>query len=126
MHLLITCSLCPRIDSYSMDFMNSTTWTTHYNVITQPLLAEVKAETGFAVSQDDLDHFCDCLNTHYCHGLQWPKGLTIDLFHRLWDELAWQRYNMFKYPTVEENAQVGIGFLLRELWQVKCYIFHLN
>lgn len=112
------CSLCPRAANYSADFLNSANWTSHYNSTTQSLLTAIKAATNFVVDEDDLDHFCDCLNTHYCHGLQWPTGMTSDLFHKLWAELAWQRYSMLKFPSVEENAKVGIGYLLRELWQV--------
>jgi hypothetical protein len=44
--------------------------------------------------------------------------VNSDLYHRLWAELTWQAYGQFKYPSVEENAQAGIGYLLRELWQV--------
>ena len=33
-------------------------------------------------------------------------------------ELAWQFYNSFKYPSIQENAQVGIGFLLNDIWKV--------
>jgi len=68
--------------------------------------------------QQGLDHFCDCLRTHKCHGLQWPKGMTEDLYEQSWMELAWQFYNSFKYPSIQENAQVGIGFLLNDIWKV--------
>ena len=118
-------SLCPRIANYSTEFMSSANWTAHFNNVTQPLLEEVKAKTNFEVDEDGLDHFCDCLNTHYCHGFHWPGNLDTDLFHRLWGELSWQRYNMFKFPSVSENAQVGIGYLLRELWQVRSRVAHI-
>ena len=68
--------------------------------------------------QPDLDHFCDCLRTHKCHGLSWPKGMTEDLYEQSWMEFSWQFYNSFKYPSLPENAQVGIGFLLNDIWQV--------
>ena len=70
------------------------------------------------LDEDDLDHFADCLRTHHCHGLPWPKGMTEDLYNKAWAEFSWQVYNMFKYPSVQANAQVGIGFLLKEMWQV--------
>ena len=116
----LPCSICPRSANYSTAFKRSTTWTSHYNNVTAPLLAQVNTATGFDIDVDDLDHFCDCLNTHYCHGLEWPSGISDTLFRSLWSELSWQAYNMFKFPSVEENAQTGIGHLLRELWQVRC------
>ena len=115
---VLFCSLCPKIANYTADFKRSSNWTSHYSSITEPLLAAVKTATNFDVDQDDLDHFCDCLRTHYCHKLAWPQGMNNDLYNRLWAELTWQAYSQFKYPSIEENAQAGIGYLLRELWQV--------
>ena len=112
------CSLCPRIANYTADFKHSSNWTSHYTSVTEPLLAQVKSVTNFAVDEDDLDHFCDCLRTHYCHRLGWPQGMNSSIYNALWTELTWQAYSQFKHPTVEENAQAGIGHLLRELWQV--------
>ncbi len=68
--------------------------------------------------EDDLNHFSDCLRTHRCHNLSWPKGMTESLYNRCWAELTWQVFTFFKYPSVSENAQVGIGFLLKEMWKV--------
>ena len=104
--------------NYSDNFHNSTMWTGHYST-TKALLNDIKLATNFSVDEDDLDHFSDCLRTHYCHSLAWPKGMTYNLYNRTWTEVAWQFYNSFKYPSVSENAQVGIGFLLKELWQVR-------
>lgn len=66
----------------------------------------------------NFSHFVDCLRTHHCHGLAWPKGMTEELYDRGFAELSWQTYSLFKYPTVAENAVVGIGFLLRKIWMV--------
>lgn len=44
--------------------------------------------------------------------------MTEDLYEQIWTEDAWQFYNLFKYPSLQENAQVGIGFLLLDIWQV--------
>ena len=60
----------------------------------------------------------DCLRTHRCHGLPWPKGMTEELYDRGFTELSWQTYSLYKYPTVAEMAVVGIGFLLKKIWMV--------
>ena len=70
------------------------------------------------IDKNDLDHFADCLVTHKCHGASWPDGMTEDLYEQTWTENAWQFYNSFKYPSLRDNAQVGIGFLLLDIWQV--------
>ena len=70
------------------------------------------------IDKNDLDHFADCLVTHKCHGASWPDGMTEDLYEQTWTENAWQFYNSFKYPSLQDNAQVGIGFLLLDIWQV--------
>ena len=71
------------------------------------------------VGEDDLDHFANCLRTHKCHDQPWPQGMTEELYNMTWQEFSWQMFNMFAYPSVQANAQVGIGFLLKEIWQVK-------
>ena len=42
----------------------------------------------------------------------------MQLYSRAWEELSWQFFSQAKYPSVEENARTGIGFLLRKIWQV--------
>ncbi len=66
----------------------------------------------------DLLLFSDCLRTHRCHNFSLPDGITDSLYDRTWEEITWQMFNSFKYPSVSENAQVGIGFLLKEMWKV--------
>ena len=67
----------------------------------------------------DLEKFVDCLTTYYCHNLTWPKGMTDKLYNISWNEMSWQTFTFFKYPTVANNSQVGIGFLLRDIWKVE-------
>ena len=54
-----------------------------------------------------------------------PKGMTKDLYDAIWDEMSWQYYNLYKYPSVEDNARVSIGFLLKHIWKVYCYNYEL-
>ena len=71
-----------------------------------------------AADLGNFSHFVDCLQTHHCHGLSWPKGMTEDLYDACFAELSWQMYSLYKYPSVAEMAVVGIGFLLKEIWTV--------
>ena len=68
--------------------------------------------------EGDLNHICDCLRTYHCHDLPWPRGMTSKLYELAWQELSWQFFSQFAYPSVQATAQVGIGFLMREIWQV--------
>lgn len=87
-----------------------------------------------SAGEQDLDHFADCLRTHHCHNLSWPQGMTDALYNRTWVEFSWQVFNLFKYPSVAANAQVGIGFLLKDIWRVcssvvlivSCIIMHCS
>ncbi len=72
----------------------------------------------FRLGEDDLSHFADCLRTHRCHKLGWPKGMTESLYDRTCADVRWQHFSFYKYPSVPKNAQVGIGFLLKEMWKV--------
>lgn len=48
--------------------------------------------------------------------------MTEKLYNMSWQEVSWQIFSSFAYPSVQANAQVGIGFLLKEIWQVMCNI----
>ena len=121
-----------------LEFRNSSVWNSHQNV-TKAVLEAISKAVNFPVGmkqdfnrglkfptspppyvtdEDDLDHFADCLRTYRCHNLSWPQGMTEKLYNMTWQELSWQIFTMFTYPSVQDNAQVGIGFLLREIWQV--------
>lgn len=81
----------------------------------------------FIVDEDTFLHFSDCLCTHHCHDLSMPKGMTDDLLESVWAENSWQFYSLFKYPSVEENARVSIGFLLKDIWKVNTlHVYHGN
>lgn len=109
--------ICPMYQKYVNEFTNSSIWTKHTGTVTKALFEDIKKATGFEIDQSSFNHFCDCLRTHYCHGLAWPQGMTMQLYSRAWEELSWQFFSQAKYPSVEENARTGIGFLLRKIWQ---------
>jgi len=44
--------------------------------------------------------------------------MTDALYNMTWVEFSWQVFNLYKYPSVSANAQVGIGFLLKDIWRV--------
>ena len=50
--------------------------------------------------------------------------MTDKLYDMSWQELSWQFFSLYAYPSVKANAQVGIGFLLGEILQVSlCSVF---
>lgn len=44
--------------------------------------------------------------------------MTEELYQEILQEVTWQNYQPFKYPSIQDNARVGIGFLLRNIWSV--------
>lgn len=133
-------SLCPKFGEYELEFKGSSVWLNHQNV-TKAVLNKISQAINFTVGrlmiagtlvdrtttlytyigEEDLDHFADCLRTHHCHNLPWPPGMTEQLYNMTWQEFSWQVFSMFAYPSVQANAQVGIGFLLKEIWQVSSF-----
>ena len=92
---------------------------------TLALLVDIYKATGYNLTEDKLIHYTDCLRTHYCHKLDLPQGMTMDLYQRAWAEVSWQLYNLYQYPSVRENSRTGIGFLLKELGQVSVWVHAL-
>ncbi len=109
--------LCPRTGYYSNTFNQSQAWMDHHPT-TLALLEDIYKTTGYNLTEDNLIHYTDCLRTHYCHKLELPHGMTMELYQRAWAEVSWQFYNLYQYPSVGENSRTGIGFLLKELGEV--------
>ncbi|XP_011406697.1 PREDICTED: counting factor 60-like [Amphimedon queenslandica] len=107
--------LCPKVTEYQTQFYESTTWLNHLKT-TIEVVNNISNTIGFNIS-DNFEHFCDCLITHYCHNASWPDKLTEDLALSGLDEMVWMSYNSLKYPSVQENARAGIGFLLKDIWK---------
>ena len=74
----------------------------------------------FMVSASEaLLHIADCLLTHICHGFPIPPNMTQDLVNRVTAEVEFWWYTMMNYPSPQEYAKVGIGFLMAEMWKVR-------
>ena len=132
--------LCPKYLEYLLEFHSSSVWHDHQNV-TECVLNAINEAVNFTVGEDGthlqkrqspeivclsadktgLLRFSDCLRTYHCHGLPWPEGMTDELYNMAWEEVSWQHFNQFAYPSVPEMTQVSIGFLLKEIWQVGWY-----
>ena len=69
-------------------------------------------------ASDGLVHIADCLFTHMCHSFPIPSTISQDLLTRIVQEVLVRWYGTFSYPTIQENAKVGIGFLIGEIWKV--------
>lgn len=59
------------------------------------------------------------MSVHICHGFSLPPGVTSDLYERIDKELTYMSYSIFSYPSIQLYARVGIGFLVKEIWQVR-------
>ena len=76
---------------------------------------------SFIAAYVDIYHLFDCLNVHICHSEDIPSGMTTELFNRITDEMTWVLYSIYSYPSPAENSRVGIGFLIKEIFEVeKC------
>jgi len=111
--------LCPKLEQYQREFIESDMWQKHYNKITKPLLIEVQQALGleYNLTSEGLVHIADCLFTHMCHSFPIPSTISQDLVTRIVQEVLVRWYGTFSYPTIQESAKVGIGFLIGEIWQ---------
>ena len=73
----------------------------------------------FLLASEGLVHIADCLFTHICHSFPIPATIYEDLLERIVQEVLVRWYGTFSYPTIQESAKVGIGFLIDEIWKVK-------
>ena len=71
-------------------------------------------------ASNGLIHIADCLLTHICHDFPIPPAVTQDLIDRITSEVEFMWYSTYSYPSIQANSKVGIGFLIAEMWQVRC------
>lgn len=112
-------TLCPKLGQYAREFDASPEWKKHYSEYTAPLLADVEGALGlkYKLTSEGLLHIADCLLTHICHGFDIPSTVSQDLMDRIVEEVVFMWYAVMKYPSPQENAKVGIGFLIAEMWK---------
>ena len=79
------------------------------------------AFTFIRSASEGLLHIADCLLTHICHGFDIPSTVSQDLMDRIVEEVVFMWYAVMKYPSPQENAKVGIGFLIAEMWKVRLH-----
>lgn len=111
-------NLCPKLNQYQKEFFASESWKQHYNEKTEPLLAEVEKALGltYKLTPEGLNPIADCLFVHICHGFPIPPTVSSDLVERVASEVEYMWYATFEYPTIQDHAKVGIGFLISEIW----------
>lgn len=73
----------------------------------------------FFAAPEGLIHIADCLLVHICHGFPIPLSVSSDLVERVASEVEYMWYATFEYPTIQDHAKVGIGFLISEIWMVR-------
>jgi len=66
----------------------------------------------------DVLSFHDCLMVHLCNDLKAPNGITKDLINKLVHFHDWSDAYIYSYPNITYRAQIGIGFLLQEIYDV--------
>lgn len=110
--------LCPKIAQYRDAFEKSPKFLAHYNNVTTKLFSDIKA----ALQVDNFGYkelflLADCLNVHFCHRVEVPAAITSELYGRIMDEMTWVVYSFYSYPSPQEFSRVGIGFLIKEMFE---------
>ncbi|XP_031564393.1 counting factor 60-like [Actinia tenebrosa] len=111
--------LCPKLSEYNRDFLKSPEWQNHYNSVVKPLLEEVRKAIGVnrSLTMENLQDLVDCVHTHQCHGYEIPPGITDSLFQRMVNEVLYFWNSQYRYPSIQQFAKAGIGFLVNDMWQ---------
>mmetsp|Transcript_2944 Transcript_2944/g.7196 ORF Transcript_2944/g.7196 Transcript_2944/m.7196 type:complete len:426 (-) Transcript_2944:25-1302(-) len=111
-------TLCPKYGAYVNELKQSALWKKHFAKVTVPLAKKIAAAFGSKYTDEtDMSQVLDCLNTHICHGFPVPDDVDEELYQQVMDDATWQNNQQWVFPSNVENAKLGIGFLLREIFQ---------
>eukprot|EP01123_Difflugia_compressa_P001586 TRINITY_DN11930_c0_g1_i1.p1 TRINITY_DN11930_c0_g1~~TRINITY_DN11930_c0_g1_i1.p1 ORF type:complete len:215 (-),score=55.29 TRINITY_DN11930_c0_g1_i1:27-596(-) len=87
------------------------------STVNDPLSSEVNRV--FQWNEKRVDVIFDCLQTHVCHGMEFPDEMTRELFDKIntnmiwvYDSLFQSEYNNYTY------AQISIASFMAELRQI--------
>lgn len=112
-------AVCPKYQQYQEQLLEDPGYKAHYESVTLPLLKQVATAIGEDASwanDASIVSVFDCLNSHLCHDFDIPEGFTQELYEAVVAEATYNWRQQFSYPTVQANAQAGIGFILQEVW----------
>eukprot|EP01095_Lingulamoeba_sp_RSL-Kostka_P001325 TRINITY_DN11891_c0_g1_i1.p1 TRINITY_DN11891_c0_g1~~TRINITY_DN11891_c0_g1_i1.p1 ORF type:complete len:420 (+),score=125.89 TRINITY_DN11891_c0_g1_i1:55-1314(+) len=108
-------NLCPVYNTVNYAALHSPEFGYHFAEITAPLLADLGNATNMFISNFDLSHLWDCANDHTCNGK--PSPINEELYVRLGQELKYQNNLTYTYPNRTYQSQIGIGFLINEMYR---------
>eukprot|EP00127_Corallochytrium_limacisporum_P000078 Clim_evm17s3 gene=Clim_evmTU17s3 len=109
--------ICPKYEQYVAEWQKSSEYKEHFEKVTKPLMDRTSNCVPGHISEAAFYGIFDCIAVHVCQEKKLPKAVTTELLHALYEEAIWQVEKEYMYPSKQENAQVGIGFLLYELMQ---------
>ena len=105
----------PTWTKYESEYKQQPSFKQHTTDVTDPLVARIKTLTGTTGDVDFMSVW-DCYNAHVCHGMQIPSGLNNETFYNeVAAEQCWESQAELTYPNVQQNAQVGAGYLVRDM-----------
>jgi len=108
---------CPKVGDLKTEAEASQTyknfWQNQQNFINQ-----LSSIIGTAMTASTVLKLHDCVMVHLCHDLPIPNGLTDDVLDQLVYVYEWSNAYLGLYPNVTYHTQLGIGFLLQEIFHV--------
>eukprot|EP01094_Clydonella_sp_ATCC50884_P019648 TRINITY_DN3898_c0_g1_i2.p1 TRINITY_DN3898_c0_g1~~TRINITY_DN3898_c0_g1_i2.p1 ORF type:complete len:229 (-),score=53.70 TRINITY_DN3898_c0_g1_i2:135-821(-) len=113
--MTINTNICPKWNTYFSELQTSPDYVEHLQKYTYPLLDKLESLLGMKYQVSDVDHIFDCMTAHACHEFDVP--VPWNLYEAVKAEANYQEYASYVYPNRTANAQVGIGFLINEVFE---------
>lgn len=114
--MTINTAMCPAWNNYYNAMKTSPEYLEHLQKYTYPLIEKLEAVLGVSgMKPNDLDHLFDCMTVHLCHEFGIP--VSYELYELVKAEANWQKWAQYTYPNRTVNSQVGIGFLIQEMYE---------
>eukprot|EP00126_Sphaerothecum_destruens_P015233 Sdes_comp9166_c0_seq1m636 len=108
--------ICPKQMRYRQDYYQSSDYLDFKAKEEDPLRKLLEQQLNIS-SIPEPRLMMDCLLAHSCHGFPIPSNLTLAVYEKLFAIKTKEFSRQLSYPSVKENAQVGAGFLLNEMYE---------
>lgn len=109
-------TLCPILNTYTINADNSEEYKDHTETITDPLVKKLSSALNTNITADDIDPLMDCFVVHTCHGVPIPSSVSQTLIQKTIKELTWMNVYKNSYPSIQNGTKATIGLLIKAIF----------
>jgi len=108
---------CSGLDSIEKKWVSSVEFQNFQKSVIEPLSLELSQVFGIPLAELDEPSFTDCLQSHVCHNMSLPSGLTQGIYDTTVDSSTWY-YKGLQFTLSQNNnnwASVAMGAFVGEM-----------